>query len=299
MANGTASGKFTARVPRVLRQHISIARCAPLLFALVAAVELPGCGDSSLKPAASPAATRAATEAANLGIQRERSISIGSVPMVLEFIPSGEFSMGTAASKRGEDEAPHRVSFEHGFYLSKTEVTQAQYAALIDTNPSSFMGADMPVENVTWDNADEYCKKASALLHETVRLPTEAEWEYACRAGTTTEYWTGDDEASLAKAAWYTANCQERPHAAGLLAANAWGLCDMSGNVWEYCVDGRVVTAPDEKSPGKMKSTDCRMIRGGSWMDQSLDQRAASRTIVPRTFMNPNVGFRVVVELKK
>ena len=218
--------------------------------------------------------------------------------MLLEFIPQGEFTMGSSTATRVEDEKQHRVSIDRAFYMSKTEVTQAQYSALVDNNPCSFMGADMPVETITWDEAADYCKKLSDLLHETVRLPSEAEWEYACRAGTTTDFDSGDDEAAASKVAWYSSNSQERTHAAGLLAANAWGLCDMHGNVWEFCQDGRLVPILDEKT-GKQTMSDCRMLRGGSWMDQVGDLRATSRTLVPRTFKNPNIGFRVVIELKK
>ena len=284
-----------------MRGHCSSSRgFSPLLFALAVcgALALPGCGDAT---SASSAAALAVSESTALGVPRERSVPLGNgkISLVLEFIPKGEFSMGTATSKSIEDEAPHRVVLDHSFYMAKTELTQAQYSAVIGTNPCSFMGADLPVENVTWDEAAEYCKKVSELLHETVRLPTEEEWEYACRAGTTSEYYTGSDEAALAKAAWYSANSQERTHAAGHLAANAWGLCDLHGSVWEFCLDQRIVPIPDPKDPSKKTNTDCRMLRGGSWMDQPGDCRAASRTLVQRNFRNPNIGFRVVVELKK
>ena len=263
-----------------------------LLFGLL------GCGDSG-SPPPSPAASRAESEATTLGVPRERKVEVGQVTLLMEYIPSGEFTMGSAESKFAEDETPHHVAIERGFYLSKTEVTQAQYSGIVNTNPSAFMGADLPVENVSWDEATAYCTKVSELLHETVRLPTEAEWEYACRSGTTTKYYSGDDEAALAKAAYYVANSQDRTHATGRLAANAWGLCDMHGNVWEFCQDGRVVEVPDEKDPSKKTQTDCRMIRGGSWMDQPDFCRSFSRTIVKRPFRNPNIGFRVLIELKK
>lgn len=159
------------------------------------------------------------------------------VPMEFVLIPAGSFTLGQANSR--EDEQPlTRVTISRPFHLGKFEVTQKQWQAVMGANPSFYQGENRPVEQVSWND----CQAFVAKLNETItgfafRLPTEAEWEYACRAGTTTEYSHGDGTANLAEYAWFTGNAQRTTHPVGELKPNPWGLHDIHGNVWEWVQD--------------------------------------------------------------
>jgi formylglycine-generating enzyme required for sulfatase activity len=217
-----------------------------------------------------------------------------------------------AASSRFKDsyetEKPaHEVTLTKPYYLGKFEVTQEQYQQIMGVNPSDFRGQNLPVENVSWDEAQEFCKKASEVaqaaglraqpggLRYNVRLPTDAEWEHACRAGTRTTYCCGDAEADLDRAAWYDKNSGNTTHPVGQKTANAWGVHDMHGNVWEWCADwygdygAGAVTDPQGPADGAD-----RVLRGGSWNYIPRNCRSAYRFRgLPDIRINI-IGFRVV-----
>ena len=195
----------------------------------------------------------------------------------------------------------HAVTLTKPFYMGKFAVTQEQYQQLMGKNPSAFPGrAKHPVETVSWNDATEFCKRLSEKTGRSFRLPTEAEWEYACRAGTTTTYYTGDTETDLARAAWYGANSLNTSRPVGQKEPNGFGLFDMLGNVWQWCQD-----IYDEYSPGAASDPQGpdkgseRVFRGGSWGYIPGNCRSACRGKgIPANRINV-LGFRVVMYASK
>ena len=166
----------------------------------------------------------------------------GGTAMEFVWIEPGLFLMGSSASEEGrsDDEGPqHRVTISKGFWLGKHEITQAQWKSVMGNNPSKFRGENQPVEQVSWDDVQQFVRKLNQAEGEPrYRLPTEAEWEYACRAGTTSRWSFGDDERQLGDYAWYSGNnSPNRTKEVGKKRPHPWGLYDMHGNVWEWCQD--------------------------------------------------------------
>ena len=243
-------------------------------------------------PAVAPFGEQKAKEhqeawAKHLGLPVVQTNSIG---MKLVLIPSGQFLMGSPESERNRSshEGPqHEVRITRPFCLGLCEVTQEEYEKVTGANPSDFKngGGRAPVEQLSWEDAQEFCKKLSAMPEEHAagrhyRLPTEAEWEYACRAGTTTRFGFGDEDGSLGEYAWYKTNADNRTHPVGEKKPNAWGLCDMHGNVWDWCADWY-----DEKYYSNTVTDDptgptsglARVRRGGSWDHGTGSCRSAFR----------------------
>ncbi len=227
------------------------------------------------------------------------------------WIPPGRFVMGSPVEEadRDLDEGPPtEVTLTHGFWMGVCEVTQAEYKAVTGANPSRFLGdPQRPVERVTWREAMDYCvrlnqRRASgdALPRGyAYRLPTEAEWEYACRAGTNTRFSFGDDLGGrlLPDYAWFGDNSDSAPHPVGTKTANAWGLHDLPGNVLEWCLDAATGALPggrltDYRAP---ESGSLRIARGGSWLYGAKACRSANRDSYGESTRCADVGFRVVL----
>jgi len=217
-----------------------------------------------------------------------------SIGMTFVRIPAGSFMMGNPSSESGRyfEETPHRVTLTKPFYMQTTEVTQGQWKAVMGSNPSHFSdcGDNCPVEQVSWNDCQEFLRKLNQREgNGTYRLPTEAEWEYACRAGTTGPYYT-----DLDRAGWYDGNSGNRTHPVAQKTPNAWGLYDMHGNVWEWCQDwhedypGGSVTNPEGPSSGAY-----RVIRGGSWHSIARSCRSAFRSFLTPDLRGSYFGFRV------
>ena len=234
-----------------------------------------------------------------------------SIGMKLLLIPKGTFMMGSPESEEGHqrnNETQHEVTISKDYYLGVYEVTQAQYEKVMGKNPSLFQGAivgnenaDLPVDNVSWDDVVEFCKKLSDLPEEKkagrmYRLPTEAEWEYACRAGSKTAYSFDDEEGLLPEYGWFSRNSSRRTHTVGLLEPNAWGLHDMHGNVWEWCSDWYEEYPKGAVSdPTGPKEGSDRVIRGGSWDYEAAHCRSANRNGRDPSFRFDYYGFRVAL----
>jgi formylglycine-generating enzyme required for sulfatase activity len=218
------------------------------------------------------------------------SIGIKMVP-----IPGGTFEMGTNVGP-GDDKPVHSVTLS-AFEMSATEITQGQYKAVMGTNPSMFTGDDnLPVENVSWNDAVAFCRALSQKTGGEFRLPTEAEWEYACRAGTTTVYNLGDAESDLARAGWYNSNSNSTTHPVGQKTPNSWGLYDMHGNVWEWCNDWYATYSSDSvTNPTGPSTGSSHLRRGGCWHNYAWFCRSANRGGgAPAEGGSDYTGFRVV-----
>jgi len=194
-----------------------------------------------------------------------------TIDMEFVLIQPGEFDMGSPVNETGryDDEGPvHHVTISKAFYLGKYEVTQKQWHEVMGDNPSYYKGDDLPVENVSWDDVQEFIKKFNKKENtQKYRLPSEAEWEYAARAGTTTRYSFGDDDSKLGEYGWYSENSGDKIHPVGKKGANPWGLYDVHGNVWEWVQDtwhDTYIGAPDDGSAWE-DGGDFRVLRGGSW----------------------------------
>jgi formylglycine-generating enzyme required for sulfatase activity len=203
--------------------------------------------------------------------------------LAVRWVPSGRFTMGSPSSEEGRDsdEIQHEVVLSQGFFMAETECTQGQWEMVMGSNPSNFKGANRPVEQVSWSDAVEYCRKLTVKQRGEGmlpagwewRLPTESEWEYAARAGT-----TGARPGELDSIAWNSGNSGSETHAVGGKQANAWGLHDMVGNVWEWCSDwyGEYPTG-SVTDPSGPSSGSFRVDRGGSWGNDARYARSAGR----------------------
>ncbi len=230
------------------------------------------------------------------------------VKMEFVWVPPGEFMMGSVGESLVEvyeswyDETQHKVKLSKGFWMGKYEVTQEQWEKVTGRNPSYFIGAKLPVERVSHKDLERFFEQLNYMSQQiakegSARLPTEAEWEYACRAGTTNRYNTGDTEADLAAAGWYSGNSESKTHEVGQKKPNAWGLYDMHGNVWEWCEDWYIEnyykTSPLVDPKGPSSGIIGYVIRGGSWGYDPVGCRSAIRNNAYDGFYG--IGFRIVI----
>jgi len=232
--------------------------------------------------------------------EKELTLDLGSgVTMKLNLIPAGKYMRRQVVSDVEKD--PYEITISKPMYVGVTEVTQAQYEQIMGTNPSTFKGATNPIEMVSSTQAMEFCKKVSEKTGQKVRLPTEAEWEYACRAGTQTQFSFGDDLNALKDYGWYSGNSDNKTHPVGLKKPNPWGLYDMHGNVWEWVSDwygdyaGGALTDPQGGGPAA-----CRPLRGGAYDCTSDRCGSADRSLYHKSHYwenYPYYGFRAVASV--
>ncbi len=229
------------------------------------------------------------------------------VPLEMLWIPPGHFMMGRYPGEQDslDSEMPqHEVTIAEGFWIGKYEITQAQWKAVMGNNPSDFKGDNRPVEQVSWNDicsSDGYLEKLNEVnAGHKFRLPSEAEWEYAYRAGTTTRFYWGDDPdyTEINDYAWNADNSDEKIHDVGLKLPNAWGLHDMAGNAWEWCEDYWHINydgAPNDGSAWVDNPWDMlRLLRGGSWRGNPSRCRAANHGDFDPDGRDRSIGFRVV-----
>jgi len=223
------------------------------------------------------------TDSAELpGPKKNLTVDLGGgVTMQLALIRPGSFTMG--------DKSGRKVTITKPFYMGKYEVTQEQWERVMGSNPSNFKGAKNPVEQVSWDDCQNFITKLKEKVPgNQFSLPTEAQWEYACRAGTAT------DPGNWDEVAWYSNNSGSKTHPAGEKKPNAWGLYDMHGNVWEWCLDWYGNYAGEESDPRGAASGSTRVDRGGSGYGcGAVDCRSARRSNGTQNYRGSHIGFRV------
>ena len=268
------------------------------LFAGLALVLALTSGCSTNTPTPPPKSSDAAEKAKNVGNKR-MELKINDVEYAFRLCPAGTFMMGSPASEPGryDTETQHQVKLSHDFWMLETEVTQAMWEGVMGSNPSHFKGSKLPVECVSWNDCQEYIKKLNDLgvapKGYRFSLPTEAQWEYACRAGTATPYHFGNtlnkDQANFSSNVVKTSEVSLYP-------ANAWGLHDMHGNVCEWCSDW-YGDYPDEAvidPTGIVKDKDLyRVLRGGLWYAAAKDCRSALRSFLDPSVRGYRIGLRV------
>ncbi len=237
-----------------------------------------------------------------------QTLKIGNAEYGFCWIPAGEFDMGSPTTEEGRDsdETLHHVKLTHGFWMLETETTQALYREVMGSNPSKFKGDNLPVEKVSWYDAMKFCAELTNRLPEGLKasLPTEAQWEYACRAGTTTAYSFGDilngDKANCDGNYPYGTSTKgkylQKTSPVKSYAPNLWGLYDMHGNVWEWCLDyygdyptGTVV------DPKGSNNASFRVLRGGGWDDFACYCRSAYRNWCDPGYRFSFLGFRFLL----
>jgi formylglycine-generating enzyme required for sulfatase activity len=265
--------------------------------------------NTSLTPLSTGLASRGLQIARQLA-QRSYQEFTNSIGMKLVLIHKGTFMMGSPESEEGceEWETQHQVTISRDYYLGVTAVTQAQFEKVMGTNPSFFQGnkirgssSNHPVDTVWWEESVEFCNELSELPEEKkagreYRLPTEAEWEYACRAGSKTAYSFGDNVELLSDYAWFDRNSGNQTHPVAKKKPNAWGLYDMHGNVWEWCSDWYddypkfAVTDPIGPSTGAEY-----VIRGGGCYNHAMNCRSANRCAALSEPDSYYCGFRVAL----
>ncbi len=234
------------------------------------------------------------------------TLDLGGVPWEGVLIPAGTFVMGSPpgeakTEKESALEKQHKVTLSAPFYLGKFEVTQAQFEKVMGSNPSRLKGDTLPVHNLSWQDAQDFCTKLSQQVKRRVAMPTEAQWEYACRAGTTTTYHSGNTIADLSKVGWHAGNSGGKLHPGGQLLPNAWGLYDMHGNIREFVhdlfADSPLADATDPTGPKEGDSKN-HVVRGGAYTANAalaLNCRAAIRRPTESLAIT---GFRIMAAIE-
>ena len=241
-----------------------------------------------------PVAQTPVTNVDNISIPVKDGISIDMVR-----VEAGTFTMGATAEMINphKDEKPtHRVTLTNDYYIGKYEVTQALWKAVMGNNPSNFKGDNLPVENVSWDDCQEFISKLNRITGKTFRLPTEAEWEYAARGGNKSRGYQYSGSRNLSHVAWYENNSGHKTHAVGTKQPNELGIYDMSGNVWEWCQDwyGKY-SSSSQVNPIGINNGSNRVRRGGSWSSFDRDCRSSYRGSITPGYRDISLGLRLVL----
>lgn len=225
--------------------------------------------------------------------------TVNGVSFEMVLVEGGTFRMGATSEQEDEaesDEKPvHSVTLS-SYYIGKNEVTQALWQAVMGSNPSCFEGSDLPVEDVSWNDCQEFIQKLNRLTGRNFRLPTEAEWEFACRGGNNSRGYKYSGSNNLGSVAWYVGNSGDKTHPVGTKAPNELGIYDMSGNVWEWCGDWYAnYTSNSQTNPKGPQSGSYRVSRGGSWLNIVRFCRSSYRRDNDPTIRFNRLGLRLAL----
>lgn len=208
------------------------------------------------------------------------TLTVNGIKYNMVWVDGGTFRMGATSEQGSEisDEKPVRSVTLSGYYIGKTEVTQALWQAVMGSNPSYFEGDDLPVEQVSWDDCQEFIRKLNSLTGQNFRLPTEAEWEFACRGGNNSRGYKYSGSNYIDNVAWYDGNSGDKTHPVATKSPNELGIYDMSGNVWEWCADWYGdYSSGRQTNPKGPYGGSYRVFRGGSWYDIARFCRSSHR----------------------
>ena len=225
--------------------------------------------------------------------------TVNGVSFEMVRVKGGTFRMGATSEQENEadsNEKPvHSVTLS-SYYIGKTEVTQALWQAVMGSNPSNFKGSDLPVGSVCWDNCQEFIQKLNRLTGRNFRIPTEAEWEFACRGGNNSRGYKYSGSNNLGSVAWYNGNSGGKTRPVGTKAPNELGIYDMSGNVWEWCNDWYAdYTANSQTNPTGPQSGSLRVCRGGGWDNYAGSRRSSNRSNSSPTNRSSSLGLRLAL----
>ena len=226
------------------------------------------------------------------------TLTVNGIKYNMVWVDGGTFRMGATSEQGSEisDEKPvHSVTLS-GYYIGKTEVTQALWQAVMGSNPSYFEGDDLPVEQVSWDDCQEFIRKLNSLTGQNFRLPTEAEWEFACRGGNNSRGYKYSGSNYIDNVAWYDGNSGDKTHPVATKSPNELGIYDMSGNVWEWCADwyGDYSSGRQTNPKGPYDGSS-RVGRGGSWIINARGCRSSNRNNGNPTYRNDGLGLRLAL----
>lgn len=226
------------------------------------------------------------------------TLTVNGIKYNMVWVDGGTFRMGATSEQGSEisDEKPVRSVTLSGYYIGKTEVTQALWQAVMGSNPSYFEGDDLPVEQVSWDDCQEFIRKLNSLTGQNFRLPTEAEWEFACRGGNNSRGYKYSGSNYIDNVAWYDGNSGDKTHPVATKSPNELGIYDMSGNVWEWCADwyGDYSSGRQTNPKGPYGGSD-RVCRGGSWNSGARYCRSSRRSYGYPAGRDGHLGLRLAL----
>ncbi|MCF0212394.1 MAG: SUMF1/EgtB/PvdO family nonheme iron enzyme [Bacteroidales bacterium] len=226
------------------------------------------------------------------------TFTVNGVSFKMVYVPGGVFAMGGTVEQEADaypNELPaHSVALSD-FCIGETEVTQELWQAVMGSNPSRFSGSSLPVESVSWDDAQTFIAQLNALTGQNFSLPTEAEWEYAARGGNQSQGYRYSGSNTIGNVAWFAGNSSSQTHAVKTKAPNELGLYDMSGNVWEWCQDGYGTYSSDAQTNPIVYPGSYRVCRGGAWSYDDRSCRVSRRNNFAPTSSNYYIGLRLVI----